>query len=128
MRLPPQLCKCCPDLSRKLVDGVRRAITGFTAASYLVALRLLDRVAPTERIVELSALNALQVVEQLDAQRPGLIALDVLELVVCRLPGNRLDGDQCSSGSCSQNFAKTRQLLIGDLPRCPSALHTRNFT
>lgn len=90
-----------------------------SAALHLVVLAssiLLDSLAPTELVLDLTTLDALELLEELDTGGAGLVAAALeLELVVARAHGDALDRDESGGGTGGHDLVKGRDLLVLDL-------------
>jgi hypothetical protein len=107
--------------SRKLANdlGITRAVDASSAALSLVVLTssvLLDLIAPAELVFDLTALNTLELFQELNASRTGLIAAVLeRELVIARAHGDALDGDESGGGTGGHDLVERGDFFVLDL-------------
>jgi hypothetical protein len=107
--------------SRKLANNLRiaRAVDARSAALSLVVLArsvLLDLIAPAELVLDLTALDTLELLQEFNASGTGLIAAVLeRELVVARAHGDALDGDQSGGGAGGHDLVEGGDFFVFDL-------------
>lgn len=103
---------------RELTNSLGATGTGDTTFCLVVLAGrvLLDSVAPAELIRDLAALDALELLQKLDAGGTRLIAATLeLELVVARAHGDALDRDKSGGGAGGHDLVEGGDLLVLDL-------------
>jgi hypothetical protein len=103
--------------SRKLTNSLRIPRVGTALGLVVLASSvLLDLVAPSELVLDLTALDTLELLQELDASGTGLIAAVLeLELVAARAHGDALDGDEGGGGAGGHDLVEGRDFLVFDL-------------
>lgn len=77
---------------------------------------LLDLVAPAELVLDLTTLDALELLQELDAGGTGLVAAVLeLELVAARAHGDALDGHEGGGGAGGHDLVEGGDFLVFDL-------------
>jgi len=115
------LCNFSRTRSRKLSNslGITCTIDASSAALSLVVLAgsvLLDLVAPAELVLDLTTLDALKLLQELDASGTRLIAAVLeLELVAARAHGDALDGNESCGGACGHDLVEGGDFFVFDL-------------
>ena len=109
--------KVCTARSRKLTNSLRITRVGTTLGLVVLASSvLLDLVAPAELVLDLTALDALELLQELHASGTGLIAAVLeLELVAARAHGDALDGDESGGGAGGHDLVEGGDFLVFDL-------------
>lgn len=101
------------------------AVDASSAALRLVVLAssvLLDVVAPAELVLDLAALDALELLEELDADGTRLVAAVLeLELVVLGAHGDALDGNEGGGGAGGHDLVECLDFVVFDLEGKKSA-------
>lgn len=94
------------------IDTSRASLSLVVLASSV----LLDTVTPAELVLDLAALDALQLLEELDAHGTGLVAAVLeLELVVLGAHGDALDGDESGGGAGGHDLVESLDFVVFDL-------------
>jgi hypothetical protein len=107
--------------SRKLANNlsITRTIDVSSAALGLVVFAssvLLDLIAPAELVLNLTALNALELFQEFDTSGTRLIAAVLeRELVVARAHGDALDGDESGGSAGGHDLVERGDFLVLDL-------------
>jgi hypothetical protein len=100
-------------LTWRLAVSIRLSGVAGRVLARLILPHCLD---PSKAVLDLALLNTLQLTQELNDRRTGLItATLVLELVVLRAHGDALDGHQCCGGAGCGDLCECGKLLIFDL-------------
>jgi hypothetical protein len=106
--------------SRQLTNslGVTSSSASSAALSLVVLASsvLLDSLAPSKLVLNLTALNALELLQELDTSGTGLIAAALeLKLVVAGAHGDALDRDEGGGGAGGHDLVEGGDFLVLDL-------------
>ena len=106
------------DILRQLANSLGISSSSNAALSLVVLTSsvLLDSLAPTELVLNLAALDALELLQEFDTSGTGLVAAALeLELVVARAHGDALDRDEGGGGAGGHDLVEGGDLFVLDL-------------